>query len=156
VDVTINDVKVDGGPAAFAGCGDGYVGIYYRNASGTIDDSHVANIFQTTTPGCQAVVGILAHSGAAVCTLTISDSMVDNYGKTAITCSLTDMSCTISNNQVTGRGPVPLGDAAQNGIQFSGANATIIGNTVRDNFYSPQSVCSTGILVFGSNPGIIV
>ena len=156
VDVTINDVKVDGGPAAFPGCGDGYVGIYYRNASGTIDASHVTNVFQPTTAGCQAVVAILAHSGASVCSLTVGNSMVDNYGKNGITCSLADMSCTITNNQVTGRGPVPLGDAAQNGIQFSGADGTIIGNTVKDNFYSPQTVCATGILVFGSNPGVLV
>jgi hypothetical protein len=149
VDVVINDVKVDGGPAAFPGCGDGYIGIYYRNSSGTLHASHVTNVFQPTTPGCQGIVGVLAHSGAAVCSVTVSDSMVDNYGKNGITCSLSDMTCTITGNRVTGRGPVPLGDAAQNGIQLSsGAGGTISGNTVQANFYLPQDVCATGILVF--------
>jgi len=159
VDVFINDVKVDGAPsgAAIGGCSPGLVGVYYRNSSGVIDDSHVSNVLVPAAPGCQGLVGILVHSApAGAADVDISDSMVDNYGKNGITCSVLGTVCDITNNVVTGRGPVPLGDAAQNGIQL-GASAvgTIVGNTVTGNDYLPQTVCSTGILTF-DNAGLTI
>jgi hypothetical protein len=50
---------------------------------------------------------------------------------------------------VTGRGPLALGEAAQNGIQIGpGAAGSIVGNTVSDNDYLPQTWCATGILAY--------
>jgi hypothetical protein len=151
--VAINDLKVDGAPAAFSACSPGYVGFFYRNASGILDTVHSANIFLPSAPGCQSLIGVLAQSGGAGSTnLTVQDSMIDNYGKNGITCIKAATTCTITGNKVDGRGPVGLGDAAQNGVQLSdGAQGSIVNNDISGNYYTPQTYCATGVLVFDSD-----
>jgi hypothetical protein len=155
--VTVTDLTVDGTSAAFGSCSPGYMGIYYRNASGTIDTTEVLDVFHPSAGGCQQVVGILVQSGGAgTSTVSILGSTVSNYGKNGITCNEDGTTCTVTGNTVIGRGPVFSGDAAQNGIQFGvGAVGSAIGNDVRDNNYRPMSYCSAGILVHKSD-GIIV
>jgi len=157
VPVTIDDLKVDGSGAAFNACSPGYMGIFYRNASGTVDDVHVANVVHPGALGCQSVVGILAQSGGAGSTaLTVSASMIDNYGKNGITCNEAATTCNVSGTSVTGRGPVGLGDAAQNGIQIAfGAGGSLVGNEVHDNYYTPATFCAAGILLAGAD-GVVV
>ncbi len=152
-EVRIEDLAVDGSAAAFNSCSPSYFGIYYRNASGTVDGVDVRDVLQPGAVGCQGVVGIFGESGNGGATdLTISNGQITNYGKNGITCNRVGTVCTITGNTVVGRGPVPLGDAAQNGIQIgSGAAGRIEGNTVQDNDYLPQTVCATGILVFQSD-----
>ncbi len=156
-DVFLNDFKVDGSAAAFASCTPGYMGVFYRNASGAIDSLHVADVFLPAAAGCQSVVGIFAQSGGAgSADLSVTGSEVDNYGKNGITCNGAATSCGIGDSTVTGRGPVGLGDAAQNGIQFgSGAQGSIIGSQVTGNDYTPATWCATGILLNGTN-GVLV
>lgn len=152
--VSIEDLVVDGTAAAFASCSPQYYGIYYRNAGGSIDGVTVRDVWLPSATGCQGIIGILGHgqAPAPAVTLDITGSTVSNYGKNGITCSLSGISCNVSGSTITGRGPVGLGDAAQNGIQLSaGAQGTIIGNVVSDNYYSPQTWCATGILVSGSD-----
>ncbi len=146
---TITGLTVEGASAAFGSCSPGYMGIFYRNASGTVSATHVTDIFHPTAVGCQAVVGILVQSGGAGSSVvTIDGNTIDVYGKNGITCNELGSDCTITNNTVTGRGPLPNGDAAQNGIQIAvGAAGSIIGNMVSDNIYIPQSFCATGILL---------
>ena len=72
-------------------------------------------------------------------TVSIANNIVTNYGKNGITCNEIGTACMISGNTVTGRGPVVLGDAAQNGIQIAwGATALVQGNTVSGNNYTPS------------------
>ncbi|MEO8601672.1 MAG: hypothetical protein ABI629_03745 [bacterium] len=157
--VTLADLTVDGGPAAFNACAPGYVGVYFRNASGSVDQARVTNIFHPFAPGCQTQNAILAHSQAAApVNLSVTDSQVDTYGKNGITCSTAGVHCTISGNTVLGRGPVTVPHAAQNGIQISsGAGGTISGNQVHAHFYSAMApntdFCATGILVFAPAAG---
>ncbi len=147
--VTVEELTVEGASAAFGACAPGYMGIFYRNASGTVSATHVTDIFHPTAVGCQAVVGILVQSGGAGSSVvTIDDNTIDVYGKNGITCNELGSDCTITNNTVVGRGPLPLGDAAQNGIQVAvGAAGSIVGNTISDNVYIPQSFCAAGILL---------
>lgn len=155
--VTIRDLVVDGTGAAFASCSPGYFGIYYRNAGGTVEGTTVRDVFLPTAGGCQDVVGIVAQrqSPAPSVTLAITGSTVTNYGKNGITCSLAGVTCNVASNVVTGRGPVGVPDAAQNGIQISsGAGGSIVENTVSGNFYTPPSWCATGILVLSD--GVLV
>jgi len=151
--VTIQDLTVDGASAAFGSCSPGYMGIYYRNASGTVDTTSIENVFHPTAVGCQQVVGILVQSGGSgTSDVTITGSSVSNYGKNGITCNEIGTTCSITFNTVTGRGPVPFGDAAQNAIQMgSGAVGSIEDNAASDNIYIPQTWCSTGILVFSTD-----
>ncbi len=155
--VTIEDLTVDGSAAAFNSCSPGYMGIFYRNASGTIGSTHVTNIFHPSAPGCQAVVGVFVQSGGGSSDVTVSGSTVDNYGKNGITCNEAGTTCTVTGNTVIGRGPVGLGDAAQNGIQFGvGAGGSIIGNDTSEHNYLPFTFSATGILLFNALPGVEV
>ncbi len=156
-DVRIEDLAVDGSTAAFNACAPSYFGVFYRNASGTVDGVDVRDVLQPGAVGCQGVVGIFAQSGAGGATdLTVSNGQVTNYGKNGITCNESATVCAIEANTVIGRGPVPLGDAAQNGIQIGfGASGRIEGNTVQDNDYLPQTVCATGILVLADGVEVL-
>jgi Right handed beta helix region len=155
--VAIDNLKVDGSGAAFNACSPGYMGVYYRNASGALDNVHVTSVVHPSALGCQSVVGILAQSGGAGSTnLAITASMIDNYGKNGITCNEAATTCNISGTTVTGRGPVGLGDAAQNGIQLGfGASGSVVGCEAHDNNYTPATDCATGILLAGVD-GVLV
>jgi parallel beta-helix repeat protein len=79
---------------------------------------------------------------------TISGNTVSNYQKNGITIN-GSVSATITNNTVTGQGPVSW--IAQNGIQLGyGLKATMTGNTVTGNAYTGTNLASSaGILVVG-------
>jgi parallel beta-helix repeat protein len=79
---------------------------------------------------------------------TISGNTVTHYQKNGITIN-GSVSATITNNTVTGQGPVSW--IAQNGIQIGyGAKATVSGNTVTGNAYTgTNNASSGGILVVG-------
>jgi hypothetical protein len=151
--VDISGLTVDGADAAFNACAPGYMGVYFRNASGSLATSHVTNIFHPSAGGCQSVVGVFVQSDApGTSTVTIEDNDIDVYGKNGVTCNEIGSTCTIDGNTVTGRGPVLLGDAAQNGVQIGfGAGGSIVGNTIEDNYYSPMTFCSAGVLIGGSD-----
>ena len=146
--VSLNQFSVDGTTAAFNSCLPGYVGVYYRNGHGAADNLHVTHVFHPSAPGCQAVIGILVQSGGGgSAAADISNTDIDNYGKNGITCNEANTTCNVTDSTITGRGPVPPNDAAQNGVQIAfGAAGSIVGNQIHDNFYSPQTVCSSGVL----------
>jgi hypothetical protein len=93
----------------------------------------------------------------------IDNNIVNNYQKGGIVAKGAGVSVSITNNTVTGAGPIKF--IAQNGIQVSsGATATSFsGNTVSGNIYtqngsaapggvgSSVGVVSTGVLFFGAN-----
>lgn len=110
--------------------------IYYASVtSGTADDGF-GNYLQ---PTCSA--------GAT--TGTISGNTILRYQKGGIVANCSGTSVTVTNNTVTGQGPV--GYIAQNGIQLGyGTKATVSGNTVTDNAYTGAGGASSGgILVVG-------
>jgi hypothetical protein len=87
---------------------------------------------------------------------TISGNTITNYQKNGITTN-GSVSATITNNTVTGQGPVAW--IAQNGIQVGyGAKATVTRNTVSGNAYTgANEASSAGILVVGGEcfgPGL--
>jgi Periplasmic copper-binding protein (NosD) len=94
--------------------------------------------------------------GAGTASGTISSNTLTNYQKGGITIN-GNVSATITNNTVTGQGPVDY--IAQNGIQIGyGAKATVTGNTVTGNAYTGSNLASSaGILVVGGpyfGPGL--
>jgi hypothetical protein len=152
-DTTIEGLTVDGTDAAFGACSPGYIGIFYRNASGTIESTEVANMVHPGAGGCQSVLGILVQTaGGESSVVVINENEVTNYGKNGITCNFVGSDCTITDNTVIGRGPLGAGEAAQNGIQIgAGSVGSILGNTASGNYYTPMSFCATGVLVVDSN-----
>jgi parallel beta-helix repeat protein len=158
--VNINNIAIDGSNNGLSGCGTDLVGIYYQNASGTVN--HVTARYQELDPsdfGCQDGLAIYAQSGygsGGTATVTIEDSMVHDYDKNGITADGSGTVATITSNFIVGIGATPL--IGQNGIQMSdGARGKITTNTVTDDVYVNPSDCypgncysATGILLYDS------
>lgn len=155
--VNITNIAVDGRNNQLGGCGTDLVGIYYQNASGTVD--HVAARFQelaTGLGGCQGGLGIYVQSGygsGGTAAVTVESSSVHDYQKNGITVDGSGTTFTLNNNYVVGAGATPV--IAQNGIQVSdGANGKVSNNTVTDDVYvNPSSgpfFSASGILLYDS------
>jgi hypothetical protein len=90
--------------------------------------------------------------------ITAKGNAVSNYGKNGITANCELATVIIEGNTVTGRGVLPDGDHAQNGIQLGWeASGIIRGNTVSDHYWDGCSQpgktgctpwVATGILLY--------
>ena len=159
VDVTLKDLAVDGMVAAFHACSPGYVGIFYRASSGAITDTHVTNIHDPATAGCQGRLAIFVQSGNGGPGLNsrvmITHNQVDVYGKNGITANEPGTFVTVSDNTVMGRGATFLGDAAQNGVQIGfGARGLVSHNTITGHDYAPMDFVACGLLFFQAGGGL--
>jgi len=96
-------------------------------------------------------VGIYYYASSG----TISENTVSGYVKNGITANLPSGdggSVDIFWNTVTGRGPLPPGDYAQNGIQIGyGATGNVRDNHVSEHWYVPADWAACGILIFESD-----
>jgi hypothetical protein len=159
--VNISNITVDGSNNGLSGCATDLVGIYYQNASGTVN--HVATRYQELDPtdfGCQDGLAIYVQSGygtGGTAKVTVENSSVHDYDKNGITVDGSGTVGTVTGNYVVGIGATP--QIAQNGIQLSfGASGKITSNTVTDDVYVNQSDCvsadnctsATGILLYDS------
>ncbi len=164
--VNISNLIVDGANNGLSSCATDLVGIYYQNASGTVN--HVATRNQELTPdlfGCQDGLAIYVQSGygsGGTANVTIENSSVHDYDKNGITVDGDGAVATISGNYIVGIGATPL--IAQNGIQVSdGATGKISTNVVTDDVYmnppnctsdgsngTPFCFSATGILLYDS------
>jgi hypothetical protein len=157
IKVNISFLAVDGSNNQIAGCGPDLVGIYYQNASGTINQVATRNQeLASGLGGCQSGLGIFAESGygsGGTSVVTIQNSSVHDYQKNGITSDGSGTVATITGNYVVGQGATPA--IAQNGIQVSdGANGSVKNNTVTDDVYINPSggpyYSATGILLYDS------
>ena len=116
--------------------------------------------------------GIYARGGCSSPTyfavdVTVRDNTVYNYGKNGITVNCELATGVILDNVVTGRGQLPAGDHAQNGIQLGwGATGEVYGNTMTDHWWvgcskqdAAQGLCTywvaTGLLLYDVEPGLV-
>ncbi|MGD0116202.1 MAG: right-handed parallel beta-helix repeat-containing protein [Dehalococcoidia bacterium] len=156
--VTIRDLTVDGAGNALTACDPpALMGVYWRNASGTIENSEVRNIeWGSGLEGCQGAIGIFAEGGGGGgANVTISDNSVHDVQKNGITALGSGMTATISGNTVVGWGPTDK--IAQNGIQLSdGAGGSITDNDVSLYDYTPSTWAAAGILVTQAADGVVV
>ncbi len=127
-------------------------GILFDGASGSITDNVVTNVNQGPS-GCQEGNAIevrnppFDNTGTDLA-VTISGNVATGYIKNGITAN-GSVAAVITNNVVTGSGPVGLGLAAQNGIQIGfGATAVVRGNTVSGNDYTPKDWVACGLLMY--------
>jgi len=160
--VNISNLTVDGSNNGInGGCSPNIVGIFYQNASGTVN--HVAIRYQYQGPnavnGCQSGLGIFAEENNAfgATKITVENSSVHDYNKNGITVSGLDVpgnvTATITGNYVVGVGATSA--IAQNGIEISsGATGKVTGNTVTDDVYiNPEGgpyASASGILLYDS------
>ncbi len=134
-------------------------GILFDGAGGSILDNTISDINQGSGSGCQEGNAIEVrnapfdgtHPGTK--TVTISGNTVTDYQKTGIVVN-GDVAATITDNTVTGFGPV--GAIAQNGIQFGfGATGILMKNTVAGSWFTGADWIASGVLVFESNDVMI-
>jgi parallel beta-helix repeat protein len=158
--VVLNNLVVDGSNNGITGCGLDLVGIYYRNASGSVTHASVVNqALGAGLTGCQSGLGIFVQSGGGTSTVTLSANYVHNFQKNGITGNEVGTTVTVTGNTVIGQGPT-MG-AAENSIQIGfGAFGTVTANVVGDDVWSPDVFGDTGdaaagILVYAS-PNISV
>ncbi len=163
--VNMSNIAVDGSNNGLNSCATDLVGIYYQNASGTVN--HVTTRYQELSSGlfgCQDGLAIYVQSGygtGGTAVVAIENSSVHDYDKNGITADGSGTVATITGNYVVGIGATPL--IAQNGIQLSdGAGGKIESNTVTDDVYINPSDCyttgnpppscysATGILLYDS------
>jgi hypothetical protein len=114
-------------------------------------DGFTINANYSSGSGCLGGIYVrsMAMSNEEPATAVISNNTVSDYGKNGITVNGSGATATVLNNTVQGRGPIGLGDWAQNGIQFGyGAKGVGRGNTVTDHYYAGPGWYATGILLF--------
>src|ERR1700694_811577 len=154
--VTISSLAVDGSHNNLnSGCSDArLIGIYYQNASGTVNFVAARNQAQDAANfGCQisAGLGIYVESASpSTSTVKIQNSTVRGYQKNGITGNEVGTTVTIIGNSVVGAGPTTT---AQNGIQVGfGATGKVQNNTVADDDYNgdPAAGTGSGILIYDS------
>jgi hypothetical protein len=143
--VTINNLTVDGlsrGNANYR-----FVGISLHNASGTISNNTVLNITDTPFSGTQHGNAILVYNDDGTAReVNIFSNDVSNFQKNGITANGAGLTANISNNTVTGIGQTTT--TAQNGIQLGwSATGSIIGNTVKDIWYTGSGWAASGFLL---------
>jgi hypothetical protein len=148
IKVNLSYIAVDGANNLIPGCGppNDLVGIYYQNASGTINEVVARNqALSVADDGCQSGLAIFVQSGYASggsAIVTISNNSVHSYQKNGITADGSGTVATITGNYVVGQGATT--GAAENGIQVSdGATGSVKGNTVTDDVYINPPNCST-------------
>jgi len=155
--VTINNLTVNGaGNNLNSGCGDTrLIGIYFQNASGTLNHIVARNQAQDAANfGCaeSAGLGIFVQSASpSTSTVTIENCTIHGYQVNGITANETGTTVTVNGNSVVGAGPI---NVAQNGIQVGfGATGSVVNNRVADDISSEARAEGTGsgILIYGSD-----
>jgi hypothetical protein len=136
-------------------------GVFVANGgSVTIDDNQLTGI-RAADPnlrGCQNGIAVRVgrQATSSFGTATITNNDFDTYQKGAIVVDGSGSNASVTQNEVTGEGPVNY--IAQNGIQISrGATGNVAANVVQDHTYSSApSASSSGILLFESGAGLVV
>ncbi|HTC87950.1 MAG TPA: NosD domain-containing protein [Bryobacteraceae bacterium] len=130
--VTVKNLAVHGSGSGLTDCNTGIVGIYYQNASGTVDNVSVGG--QVGFSNCGRGLGIYVESdGAASSTVTIQNSVVRFTSGLNIGGTAAGTTVKIAGNSVVGSN---ISD--DNGIYVAqGATGTVSGNTVM-NFTIPS------------------
>jgi hypothetical protein len=133
-----------------------YFGVVNDGGNVAVTNSTISNIGDVPFNGSQHGVAVfyttehVLNTPTGAASGTISGNVISQYQKGGITARGKGVSATIQNNRVTGLGHVDF--IAQNGIQISfGASATVTGNTVSGNWYTPASFTACGLLFFDAN-----
>lgn len=140
--------------------GASYYGVFVDNgASVDVTNSTISNIGEVPFNGAQHGWGVFYANGANG---TIDSNTIFLYQKSGIVIDGAGTSATVTNNTVTGNGPVNY--IAQNGIEvLDGAAGTVSGNAISDNDYTGCSnkdaaktgcipYVATGLLLYDVNP----
>jgi hypothetical protein len=133
-------------------CDDDIYGVFIGGgASLTLSNSRILAAGAQPINGCQGGIGIevgtTRPSPALTGSATLNNVLVEGYQKNGINIIGSGSKAVLKKVNVTGAGPTA--EIGQNGIEIArGAEATINKSSASQNIYSPQTVASTGILIF--------
>jgi hypothetical protein len=134
--------------------GANYYGVVVNAAAVNVTNATIHDIGETPLNGSQHGVGVFyttinqdgTFTGTSA-TGTLSGTTITRYQKNGVVVSGKGAKVNVTNNTVTGQGPISY--IAQNGIQISfGASATVKGNTASGNWYTPASTIACGFLLY--------
>jgi len=165
INVTLNQLNVDGSllpsplPART-------IGIYYRNASGTINGGSVVEVRNKPLDGTQNGNAIYIQAkGPLVADVDVVGVTVSGYQKNGVTfngcgCALAVDGVgtgSITGSTITGAGNTPV--IAQNGVQvgFGGNSVQISGNTISGHRYTgnPANGVAANVLLFSATNNVV-
>ncbi|MCW2506069.1 MAG: nitrous oxidase accessory protein [Actinomycetia bacterium] len=151
--VTLSGVTVDG--LRSGATNSELVGVMFHNASGSLTHSTVTGTRDATIAGGLRGFAVLASDdNASAQTVTVSDTVVNDYQRSGIRFSGAGLTGIATNNVVTGTGEIYN---AQNGILLlSGAAGSITGNTVSDNRCLVSPVCGPDFFSQSQSFGILL
>jgi hypothetical protein len=125
-----------------------FTGIDFANGGGSVENTTIDNMLRGGYTGCQNGLGIHASNDGTPVSLAVDGTTITRYNKNGITINGA-ITATVTNNTVTGAGPLGSGYAAQNGIQIGfGAGGLVSGNAVSGNSYTPKSDVACGLLFY--------
>lgn len=155
--VDVRDLTIDC-DFNFTGFGTGRLyGLYLRDGGdATVDNVEIKNVRTNPLNGIQGPVAVVVRGDNALdqCELTMRNCYVHDWGKNGFASNFNAFSI-LQDNQFIGSGQTAV--IAQNCVQVSrGSTAIVRGNLLKDSFYTPASVTSTGILFFDQGPGCVV
>ena len=140
------NATLPGGVSGAAISGAKYFGVVVDGGNVDVTHSSISNIGNVPIDGTQHGVAIYYTSEHSAASGTVNDNSVSRYQKGGIVATQ-GSSVTITNNTVTGLGPVDF--IAQNGVQVSyGASAHVSGNSIYNNDYTPKAYTSCGLLLY--------
>ena len=138
-------------------CDDDLYGIFVGGtASLSLSNSRILAAGPQPINGCQGGIGIEVGTGRTTPvetgTVTLTNVLVEGYQKNGINIVGSGSKGTLKKVTVKGAGPTNV--IAQNGIEVGeNAEATISKSSSSENVYTPQSVVSTGMVVFKESVG---
>ncbi len=129
----------------FPGCRGTLNGIEFDGAGGTVANVTVTGISEHTG-NCQVGRAIVAN-GAAGQTLTITDTTVTDYQKSAI--QATGMTMNVSGSIIGAPKKAPIG---QNGLLYlDGSTGTTSGSTINGSGFGSDQSANAAVLMIGAN-----
>lgn len=137
--------------------GANYYGVVANAANVNVTNSQIHNIGETPFNGAQHGVAVdyttLNQDGTSTgpaATGMLSGNTISNYQKNGVVVSGPGTAVQVLNNTVTGQGQINY--IAQNGIEIaSNATASVKGNTITGNWYTPKSYVACGLLFYQAN-----
>ncbi|MGC9307947.1 MAG: right-handed parallel beta-helix repeat-containing protein, partial [Thermoplasmatota archaeon] len=160
LEVVIDGFEIDGQNAGTAGHPTRYVGLLWENATGTVSNCYLHDLYYSVTGdgSGQQTFGVAVYGDSAI---DIVDNTIQEFSRGGIGVNgdagpMTDPTASIAGNMVYGNGlETATGWWAENGIQIGhGAGGSITGNTVTDCQVNNPSWVSCGIMIYDAAPAV--